>query len=313
MYLAYVDDYGHTGADLANQQQPIYMLFALLVPEESWATVEASLWEIIIEIADKTGQDLDGFELHAKDFFNGRNRDYSALTFAERIAYLTRIVNLVVGLGCKCIATHVIKSELQRLRENVAAEKAAGREAPSDVFLSGMFAHQVAFSRLIAEIDSFSRLALQNSVIIMDHQEEYVQSRQMSSHTLHRHQVAVDDTRILDMPFDGDGRFNLMLQIADVIGWAFGRHLKDVHLDHKQPPEIALALAKLIPLITSIDALRTLGTTIDMPFGMALFAEFGLRADKSINGTRRVAALTQLLVDANEAEAKKKGKEYPDG
>lgn len=313
MYLAYVDDYGHTGADLGNVQQPIYMLFALLVPEHSWATVEASLWEIMVEIADKTGQDLDGFELHAKDSFNGRNRIYSALTFEEKIGYLTRITNMVVALDCKCVATHVIKSELQRIREDAASEKAAGRESISDQILSGLFAHPLAFSRLIAEIDSFSRLAQQNSVIIMDHQEEYVQSRQMSSHTLHRHQVAVDDARTLDMPFDGDGRYNLMLQIADVIGWAFGRHLKTVHLGHSQPPEIAAALAKLIPLITSIDALRTIGATIDMPFGMALFAEFGFRADKTMNGTRRVAALTQLLVDANDFEANKKGKEYPDG
>lgn len=297
MFLAYVDDYGHTGLDLANPQQPIYMLFALLVSEEQWSTVEASLWAIITEVADKTGQDLEGFELHAKDFFNGRNRVYAALTFEEKTEYLNRIIRLIASLECKCIATYLHKPALQRSRERLAAEKAAGRPTVSDRTMSSLFPHPLAFSRLLAEIDRFSKLAQQNSIVVIDHQEEYVESRRLNTHSLYRHSVDLDSTRILDMPFDGDGRYNMMLQIADVLGYAFGRHLKHVLLKHNIPPEMSASVAKMLPYTTAIDALEDIGATADMPFAVVLLAEYGLRADKTYSGTRRIEFLSALLSD----------------
>ena len=310
MYLAYVDDYGHTGLDLANTQQPVYMLFTLLVSEERWPVVESSLWAIIVEIADKTGQDLEGFELHAKDFFNGRNRVYAALTFEEKIGYLNQIIRLIAALECKCIATYLVKPKLQELREHLAAEKAAGRPAPSDRMMSILFPHPLAFSRLLAEVDSFSRLAGRNSIVVMDHQEEYVESRRLNAHALYRHTVEPDSARILDLPFDGDGRYNIMLQIADLLGYVFGRHLKHVELSHNIPLEMSATVTTMLPFTTATNVLREFNTTLTMPFAEAIFLEYMMRADKAAySGKRRVEFLSALLA----GRPKEKGKEYPDG
>ncbi|WP_155299599.1 DUF3800 domain-containing protein [Deinococcus kurensis] len=297
MYLIYVDDYGHTGADLSNKQQPIYMLFALIVSEEQWAILEPSLWGLITEIADKTGQDLEGFELHAKDFFNGRNKTYRSLTFEEKVDYMDRVVQLVKILGCKCLATFVVKEPLQNLRERQASLKAAGDldRALKDTTLAGLLPHPLAFSRLLGEIDSFCQKEGQNAIIVLDHQEEYVESRQLHSHMLYRNTIPLETSRILDMPFDGDGRYNILLQISDLLGYVYGRHLQHRLLQKNISEELNEVAVRMGPIVTSINAFENL-VLEKLPFTWAMFAEYGMRDNKrDYPANVRVANITALL------------------
>lgn len=302
MHLIYVDDYGHTGADLGNQQQPIYMLFALVVPELQWPILEPSLWGIITDIADKTGQDLEGFELHAKDFLNGRNKTYRALTFEEKIDYIDRIVTLVKLLGCTCVATYVVKSDLQMMREVHASRKAEGKTTPfEDRSLAILLPHPMAFSRLLGEIDSLCRSTNNNAVIILDHQEEYVESRQLHSHMIYRNSNSIDNSRILDMPFDGDGRYNIILQIADVLGYVYGRYLQAELLKKGIKEEFLTLAEKLKPIITSVDAFDDF-LPEELPFTTTIFAEYGMRDDKKqFPASVRVAQLTAMLLREDDA------------
>lgn len=69
MHLIYVDESGNSGKHLNDPQQPIFVLAALIVPEDNWTAIEQSLEESVQQIFK--GTIPPDQEIHATDLRNG--------------------------------------------------------------------------------------------------------------------------------------------------------------------------------------------------------------------------------------------------
>lgn len=65
MHFFYLDESGDTGANLADQHQPIFVLGGISVRDEGWSTTQEHLAQIVSDYFG--GNTPDGFELHSKE------------------------------------------------------------------------------------------------------------------------------------------------------------------------------------------------------------------------------------------------------
>ncbi|MCE5278888.1 MAG: DUF3800 domain-containing protein [Planctomycetaceae bacterium] len=68
MHFYYLDEAGSTGTDLANTQQPVFVLGGLSVRDEGWNVTQEALDEVLT--AYFQGRKPDGFELHAEQLLS---------------------------------------------------------------------------------------------------------------------------------------------------------------------------------------------------------------------------------------------------
>lgn len=47
MHLVYIDESGNSGSNLNDPQQPIFVLCAMIVSEDRWQSLEASLQKVL--------------------------------------------------------------------------------------------------------------------------------------------------------------------------------------------------------------------------------------------------------------------------
>lgn len=69
MYLIYFDESGNSGTNLADPQQPVFVLGALIVPETAWQAIEAELEHALDQLLPPPR--VPSFEIHAGDLRQG--------------------------------------------------------------------------------------------------------------------------------------------------------------------------------------------------------------------------------------------------
>lgn len=115
MYLFYADDAGNTGIDLTNEQQPIFCLCGVVVPEERWTELNARIGQKRAELVPENPE----VELHAVDIFNGsKNRkkgiDYRSFGLERNFKIIESVVDLIVEMQLPVIAFLVKKDNLRK-------------------------------------------------------------------------------------------------------------------------------------------------------------------------------------------------------
>ena len=73
MHFIYLDESGNTGNNLSDATQPIFVLGALIVPEDKWLKLEGELAAAIDQIFPPPRP--DDFEVHASEIINPRGYD----------------------------------------------------------------------------------------------------------------------------------------------------------------------------------------------------------------------------------------------
>jgi hypothetical protein len=70
VHLIYCDESGNIGTNLTDPEQPVFVLGALVVPEEDWRTVEKAIDEIVEH--HFPAKDFPKVELHGAELNNPR-------------------------------------------------------------------------------------------------------------------------------------------------------------------------------------------------------------------------------------------------
>lgn len=82
MHLIYLDESGNTGCNLSDTQQPVFVLCALIVPEDCWQELESDLLRAVVQtLGDRFG---DGDEIHAADLRTGHGI-FADMEIADRL------------------------------------------------------------------------------------------------------------------------------------------------------------------------------------------------------------------------------------
>lgn len=109
MHLVYIDESGNTGLNLNDPEQPVFVLCALVVPEDNWQPMER---ELINALDTHLPNRPDGFEIHAKDLRNGHGH-FSGLSVSARTALRDSWLELVPKHQCRLIYRAIEKKKLQ--------------------------------------------------------------------------------------------------------------------------------------------------------------------------------------------------------
>jgi hypothetical protein len=85
MHLIYLDESGQTGTNLKDTAQPVFVLGALVVPENCWLALEKDL-QATIEKSFPSPRP-DDFEVHATEISNPRKGYFRPFPIAHRLAF----------------------------------------------------------------------------------------------------------------------------------------------------------------------------------------------------------------------------------
>jgi hypothetical protein len=110
MHLVYLDESGNTGSDLKNLQQPVFVLAALIVPEECWQKLEADLESTLPKFFPKGSPDT--LEVHGADL-RGGHRSFKGIPLATRIALRNEWLTIAQKHQLKVIYRAIVKKRFE--------------------------------------------------------------------------------------------------------------------------------------------------------------------------------------------------------
>lgn len=114
MYLLYADDAGNTGVDYDNEQQPVFCLGGVIVPDDQWHSLNQRIraWKC------EHFNDNPNAELHAVEIFNGMRNRKTGMNFRQyseeqNLSTLESIVKLIVEMSMPFTVFTVQKQNLK--------------------------------------------------------------------------------------------------------------------------------------------------------------------------------------------------------
>jgi len=206
MYLVYFDESGNSGTGL-DTAQPLFVLCALVVPEEKWMALERDL-QSAIESAFPSPRPAD-FEIHANELANPRGF-FRLFPIAHRLKFRDSLFEVARRHSLRVIYRAIEKKRLQRW---VTSTLGAG------VTLNP---HIAAFP-LVARVVNDHLRALPGQplgIIISDENREVVRDIEKSIRLLRGIEGQLQLSQIVEKGFFIESHKSLPLQLCDLCAYA---------------------------------------------------------------------------------------------
>jgi hypothetical protein len=210
MHLIYLDESGNTGVDFTDPHQPIFVLGALLVPEERWLPLETDLTALIDRFYPQP-RPAD-FELHATELVNPRGY-FRQFTVAQRLEFYREILRVAAQHQLRFVYRSIVKRNFARWLTNA--------------FGSGVLInpHVAAFA-LVAQVIQEHLKSLPGAplgIFISDDNREVSPDVEKSIRVLRRDSSKLRLGQIIEKGFFIDSRTSLPLQVCDLCTYAARR------------------------------------------------------------------------------------------
>jgi hypothetical protein len=111
MHLIYLDESGNTGTDLDDRQQPVFLLGALIVPEDRWQSLESDLEGAIEKHLPEIA--ASGAEIHAAELRGGRGH-FKGIDVASRIAMRDEWLQIAHAHELRFVYRAIVKKRFQK-------------------------------------------------------------------------------------------------------------------------------------------------------------------------------------------------------
>ncbi len=203
MHLVYFDESGNTGNNLNDAQQPVFVLAALIVPEQVWIEVEQQLQAVVDRYFPPPQP--DSFEIHAHELRNGRGI-FSDISVANRVALRKKWLAIAQKYDLKLVYRAIVKRRFQRWLQST--------------FGTGVLInpHVTAFP-LVAQVINQYLHALpdrQLGIFISDENQEIVHDVEKSLRVLRGLEGTLQLDHIIEKVFFIDSAKSLLLQLCDL-------------------------------------------------------------------------------------------------
>lgn len=210
MHLIYLDESGNTGHDLGNVHQPVFVLGALVVPEQKWLSLELDL----TSLADRffpNPRPAD-FEIHATELINSRGY-FRQFAIQHRLGFFREALAVAARHQLRFIYRAIAKPRFARWLK--------------ETFGSGVLInpHVAAFS-LVAQVVQEHLKSLPGSplgIFISDDNREVAPDVEKSIRLLRRDGGLLQLSQIIEKGFFIDSTSSLPLQLADLCAYAARR------------------------------------------------------------------------------------------
>jgi hypothetical protein len=209
MHLIYLDESGNTGNNLTDQNQPVFVLCALLVPESKWLEVEASLSATLNRFFPDRP---DTFEVHANEILNPRGF-FRAFPVSLRLEFIKAWLDEANRHGLRIIHRAIIKKRYARWLQATFGPGVS------------INPHNAAFLLITQVVNDF----LRNSegaplgILISDENHEVMPDLDKIIRLLRGESSALKLNRIIEKGFFIGSAHSLVLQLCDLCAYALRR------------------------------------------------------------------------------------------
>ncbi len=232
MYLIYFDESGNSGTNLADAQQPVFVLGALIVPETSWQAIEVEL-ERTLDGHFPSPREA-GFEVHAGDLRQGTGL-FRGVPVARRLALRDAWLQVAVQHKLRFIYRAITKARYERWMRS-----AFGRNISVNP-------HLAAFPLVAQVANNYLRSLPQPGlgIIISDDNREVVDDIERFLKLLRATSGTLRLDRIIEKGFFIDSKKSLLIQLADLcVLHARKEEERKIGLPPKSIDDTGIALVK---------------------------------------------------------------------
>ncbi len=203
MHLIYFDESGNSGTNLADPQQPVFVLGALVVPETSWHAVEADLEQALNTHFPEPRP--SAFEVHAGDLRQGTG-DFKGVPVARRLALRDDWLRIAARHRLRFIYRAITKSRYER-------------------WMKSAFGHHISINPHLAAFPLVAQVANNYlrqlsppalGIIISDDNREVVDDIERFLKLLRATSGTLRLDRIIEKGFFIDSKKSLLIQLADL-------------------------------------------------------------------------------------------------
>lgn len=214
MHLVYLDESGNTGVNLADADQPVFVLCALVVAEHQWQSLEAGLQQVL-DTRMPNWRSNEKFEIHGADLRTGKGW-FAGKSVAQRIAFRDEWMQMGVRHGCRLIYRGINKKSYSSWLVKT--------------FGQGVVVHPyvAAFALLSRCIDNYlaSLPMPAMGVLIADENKEIVADIEKSIVVLRGATGPLRLGRIIEKGFFIESHKSLPLQLCDLFALSFRKNVE---------------------------------------------------------------------------------------
>ncbi|WP_320151044.1 DUF3800 domain-containing protein [uncultured Tolumonas sp.] len=227
MHFFYLDESGDTGANLQDQQQPIFVLAGLSVADKKWNNTKECLDEIINQYFNDSIP--AGFEVHSHALLSPRGEGFfHNHPIEQRLELVRELLNLIEELGHQVHYFAIEKSLL------------AASDCEYETVFNSKHPYLLSFDYLITYMNWHVKNNLGQSargMIVLDEKEEHNESIEQ---IIQNRRFEVPNTQkvkwIVEFSHPIDSRKNPMIQLSDLVALCIRRFL-EYERGYKTAPE----------------------------------------------------------------------------
>lgn len=236
MQLVYLDESGNSGNNLHDKQQPVFVLCALLVPEDKWLALETDL-HAAVERHFPSPRPTD-FEVHATGLRNG-DKFFRSTPISQRLELRDTWLRLAANHQLKVIYRAIEKRKYHRWQQ----ETFGGGVAINP--------HLVALPLVARVVDDYlAALPGQpHGMFISDEDRATMGDVEKAIQLLRVTPGALKLRRIVEKGFFADSRKSLPLQLCDLCAYQ-ARKIEEARLGIPAKSVDAVGMQLLEPLIS---------------------------------------------------------------
>jgi len=217
MHFFYLDESGDTGNNLADCEQPIFVLAGLSVADKKWNNTKEQLDGIVNRYF--AGNVPNNFELHASELLSPRGEGpFEGHQIERRLEMVNNLIGLIADLGHNIHFFAIDKRKMEQAECSFAT--AFSNKSP---FL-------LAFDYLITYMNWHVKENLGQSargMIVLDEKEEHHESVES---IIHNRRYAVPANQkvkwIVEFSYPVDSKKNPMIQLSDLVALCIRRFLE---------------------------------------------------------------------------------------
>ncbi|MBS0207881.1 MAG: DUF3800 domain-containing protein [Planctomycetes bacterium] len=234
MYLVYLDESGNTGNNLLDGEQPVFVLAALIVPEQVWQGLERDLEQAVTSYVPALAGE---HEIHAMDLRAGRGI-FKGIPVATRLAIRDTWLWIAQQHGLRVVYRAIEKRRYQAWLH---------REFGTGIIINP---HVAAFPLVAGVVDDYLNSLPERplGMFISDENKEIVSDVEKSIRFLRGSVGNLRLNRIVEKGFFIDSRKSRPLQLCDVAAlWARKKEERLIGRPSKTVDDVGIEL--LDPLI----------------------------------------------------------------
>lgn len=200
MQLIYLDESGNTGTNLDDAQQPVFLLAALIVPEEQWLDVEKQL---LASLNSHFPSRNDDFEVHATDIRRGE-KGFKGLSLKQRIDFRNEWLDIAAKEKLQLVARKIEKSKFKKF---ALAEWGSGISVNPYV---------PAFGLVTRVVDDLLQVQKKRGMLIVDENKHVIDDVDKALKMLRAIPGPIKLGQIIEKGLFIDSKKSLVMQLCDV-------------------------------------------------------------------------------------------------